>query len=492
MQRWHYRQIAVGFLVVIVIGFSLGSSGDFGFAESRAIQSVTTLETSDASLVPTVLQVFEGPDGGAPPDTEIAVSDRAIVTAVNHKLNVFNKQDGLEDIQILFTTFFPQAGVTGRDPYDPHIEYDAYNKKFLIVVGAKELPGTDGYIGLIVGRTAYPSNQSDWCATKVYLPSENIEIFVDYPGMSINPITDLVFLTANVYDTQGTADRVDDTALGARVIKMKLSDVYSCPSFIPYKITPPTRLPNTVCGNAECFAESLHPAQWLDGFTSPNSYLMSHYLSTTGQGTSLYLWNLENTYASDREILLDEVSYAYEKAPGIRQINGQTLLMVNSPLISHAYQKNDTIYAVHDVKHPTAANAAVVIHQRPLDLSVLGTSLIRSHPTRDYAFQAMMLDQANHVAVGFSQTDTADPTINNAIMLSGITNDRIMVQESLANQQAAGGAPRGGDYSDAFLDPNGIDMWFINAYTGPNRGWRTKIMRVSFFSTRVFLPWTTR
>jgi hypothetical protein len=463
---------------------------------SRSTQTGQTIDVSldqihQVDPRPALMSVFEGPDNpGSPPDTEIAVSTNTIVTAENHKFNVFDKADGTARLEIPFLHFFPTEDIQSRRPYDPHIEYDVTNKKFIIVVAAKDTASTDGYLGLIIGNSASPTNTTDWCAIRFDLPATDDILLIDYPGMSINPTNNLLVLTANTYNSQGTWSNLDDVALGARVIKVRLSDAYACQPIPGAWITPVTTVPGSNCGGTECLAESLHPAQWLNDFSAPNLYLISHHLPAGGIGDTIYIWDIENKFNSDRPLNTTLVGYTYQKSPGIRQIGGQTFAMNNSPFISHAYYKNQTLYATQDVKNPDANTSAVVLHTFPI--GAIGTSVTRKNSERDYAFQAVMLDRFNNIALGFSQTQFVDPTLNFAISLSGITNDILPIKEHEANLTNSSGMPRAGDYSDAYLDPNGIDIWMINSYGAANNRWRSKIFKVSFYPHRIFIPLITK
>jgi hypothetical protein len=481
------------FLILIlssVIVFSTHIATKKSSAEERVVDtnvvSADELEANYA-LRPEVITIFEGPSqGGSPPDTEIAVSSKAIVTAENHKLNVFNKRDGAQRLEITFDQFFPIEGPQDRSPLDPHIEYDATNKKFIIVVSAKFNAVSNGYLGLIIGKTDNPTATSDWCGIQFnQFVINGKTLFMDYPGISINPEKDLLVLTTNMYDMKGTVSRLDDVALGARVFKMRLSDAYKCLPIPGAIVTLETRIPGTNCGGIACLAESLHPAQWLDGFSSEKLYLVSHLLPEGGIGNELYIWDFDTDFGSQQGLGLRRVGYSYEKSPGIRQIGGQTFAMNNSPYISHAYFKNNTLYATQDVKNPDANNSAVVFHTIPL--VGVGTSVIRKNSNRDYAFQSVMLDKFNNIALGFSQTQFVDPKINFSISVSGLTSDILSVKENEANITNVSEPPRAGDYSDAYLDPNGYDIWIINSYGSAGNRWRSKILKVSFLP-RLFIP----
>jgi hypothetical protein len=266
--------------------------------------------------------------------------------------------------------------------------------------------------------------------------------------------------------------------------------VYACEPLPGIQVTPITNLPGTNCDGQPCLAESLNPAQWLNDFSSEKLYLISHHLPSGGVGTTLYIWDLVNNLDSTRGFETTFVAYTYQKSPGIRQIGGQTFSMNNSPFISHAYYKNQKLYATQDVKNPDANNSAVVFHTFPLGVN--GTSTIRKNNNRAYAFQSAMLDSFDNVALGFSQTQFVAPTLNYAISVSGITSDILVIKEHEANMTSPTGMPRAGDYSDAYLDPNGHDIWMINSYGSANNFWRTKIVRVSFLPQRLFIPLITK
>jgi hypothetical protein len=308
---------------------------------------------------------------------------------------------------------------------------------------------------------------------------------MDYPGLSINPEKDLLVLTANMYDTKGSVDERDYVALGARVFKMRLSDAYACEAIPGALVTFETRIPGTNCGGSPCLAESLHPAQWLDNYSSERLYLLSHLLPQGGIGNELYLWDLDTDFNTSGGLGLTRVAYTYEKSPGIRQIGGQTFAMNNSPYISHAYYKNNTIYATQDVKNPDAPNSAILYHRIPLIGG--GVSTIRKNPDRDYAFLSIMLDKYNNVALNFSQTQFVNPTTNFGISFSGL-GEITVIKENEANITKAGAPPRAGDYSDAYLDPNGYDIWMINSYGSAGNKWKSKIFKVSFYPSRLFIP----
>jgi hypothetical protein len=98
-----------------------------------------------------------------------------------------------------------------------------------------------------------------------------------------------------------------------------------------------------------------------------------------------------------------------------------------------------------------------------------------------------MLDKNNNIALGFNQTQFVDPKINFAISVSGLTNEITPIKESEANIADPDKPPRGGDYSDAYLDPDGYHIWMINSYGSANNFWKSKIIKLSFIP-RIFIP----
>jgi hypothetical protein len=68
-----------------------------------------------------------------------------------------------------------------------------------------------------------------------------------------------------------------------------------------------------------------------------------------------------------------------------------------------------------------------------------------------------------------------------------LTNEISVIKENDANITKASEPPRAGDYSDAYLDPNGHDIWMINSYGGINNHWRSKIFKIAF-PRKIFIP----
>jgi hypothetical protein len=443
---------------------------------SQKKENTINLEQSlPIGLMPKIDFSYDALTEGAPPDPNIAVSDRVVVITMNHRLAVYNKNNPGD---LLFTADF--AGLMNSEtlPFDARVTYDYVNKRFIIVTAVAKNEINKTYYGLLVSRHNNPTNILDWCRYKMYPATAKDKVtFIDSPGISVSPEKHTLFLSANLYNIPNPQNPDAKVAMGGIIDKVNLDQVYTCQGGFTFK-----EVSNRITPGLNKLAESFRPVEWAMGSTSDKAYFINHHIDDTSTSKT-YVWTMDNDYTIDNLPSVAVVNDSFKKSPGLRQIGGNTLPIITSPWYMQALYKEGMIWATHDVGSNNFPSSSVVLNK--IDTSTNTMISYYREDSSDYAYQSFMLDKQGHVAVILNHTDfNSTPSKSVSIFFSGLTGQKSEIKDS----DGITTDDESGDYSGSALDPNGTDLWFMHIYIDSNNKWRNRIIRLYFVTKPLYIP----
>lgn len=135
-------------------------------------RAVSPRADSASSLV---LQTFQGPVNGNPPDPAMAVGPTNVIATVNSTINIYDKKGTLLSSEpVAVFMFQPTANV-----WDTHVYYDNVSGHFFVVCATGD-QSTTGYIMLAVSTTS--DARGGW---HLYQLHESKNTWLDFPAPTV-------------------------------------------------------------------------------------------------------------------------------------------------------------------------------------------------------------------------------------------------------------------------------------------------------------------
>ncbi len=148
-----------------------------------------------------------------PPDTMGAVGPNHVVELLNTGYQVFNRSGGIVSPQVSLSAFWSVLGTAPGQPascpFDPHIIFDQYSNRFVVVDAANggSCDGT-GFAWVLVGISDSDDPTLGW---SLYAIQANVapdaSNWNDYPGLGVDPNN--VVATFNMFSGGGAFRHVD-------------------------------------------------------------------------------------------------------------------------------------------------------------------------------------------------------------------------------------------------------------------------------------------
>ena len=430
-----------------------------------------------------------------PPDPDLAVGPDHIIAVVNVSFKIYNKEGEVLRPATSFGTLF--AGVEqvfgaceGNGPFDPDVIYDESTGQFII--------GVDGDgIFYCIGITTDSDPMGNWnvyafFASDIDPTGSFLTEFFDFPHMGAG--SDAIFVGSNQFGFNGFA--------GGAVFAVSKDELLNGGPLNVLRANVPrfdgTPQPATNFGAAEGTLPS-----------SGANYIMTEVFD--GRVHSVYQWN--DPWGGGSLELLGDVNLA--DASGVPcdnfscfpvpvpQAGSDVLLAGNDWRGQETRYRNGSLWTTQTIScNPTGEGAVNCVRWAEIDPTnvelsastegVVQAGVFSSADGVHRWFPSIGVNACGQMAVGYSKSGenmfpsvalTGQRTEDRAGKVRGEV-DVIVGTEAYRSFQGLGAPNRWGDYSGMWVDPNGVDFWYIGEYAGPSdnpfTNWQNVIAKASF------------
>jgi hypothetical protein len=422
-----------------------------------------------------------GAFGTVPPDPIMAVGPNHLVAIVNNHYRVWDKSGTPLTSTITLSTFFQGVtGCVGTQIFDPYIDYDEANDRF--VMGAETIFASgDSY--LCVAATATNDPTGVWnrfgVLSDAMVPADHI----DYPHMGIG--LDAVYISGNMFVDGGGFSHI-------RLFALDKDDLYN-------------GTPLTVAEADMGFQFITAQPAKLHGFSSggwPAPGTPHHIITHNRSGTTrIWRWinpfsQAPTTYGTLSEINGGFPPLAPESGGGTQNDTGDTRYF-------DAEYRDGKLWATRNV----GCNFGGGLGESCVDWVVFDVSgpvpvLLDQQSggaygsTDDFRYYPdISVDRNNNIAIGY--TKSSNTTFTEVWVTGRESSDapstlqpEIQVRAGLGNYTdgagCGGACDRWGDYTGMTIDPAGCTFWYIGQFSdGGGGNWDTRIANFKFDSCSV-------
>lgn len=215
-------------------------------AVRRAVSAIEALESRRLMSVTNLIEGATSSEAGGfdPADPNGAVGPNHVVDAVNTEIQWFTKA-GVNQMSEPFNQFFAPLGTDSSTfMSDPHVIYDQYSQRFVVVMLTLKDPSltgdvtSDSHVLMAVSKDADPNDGWYYQDIHTKLNINGTDGWLDYPGLSVSP--DAIYLTGNMFPFSGFTSQTNPETeneagfLGSRLWIIPKTPLYTGgQSFVP-------------------------------------------------------------------------------------------------------------------------------------------------------------------------------------------------------------------------------------------------------------------
>ena len=408
-----------------------------------------------------------------PPDTMGAVGPNHVVTMLNDQVQIQNRAGTVTNSTNSILAWWAGAG-TQSQVFDPRIQYDPYNNRWIACIGADGPPfwvGTSGLL-LAVSQTSDPTGS--WYYQKISADPTNHVRWIDYPVLGFSK--DWIVVSVNIATNNGVHSAVEH----ARIYMFNktnalaggsLFTTYDVPSTNGVTIVPAVTYENTIStvyllgswNSAPTNSAGVSTAGYLRLWTITGAVNSPTVTATTGF-PSTGPWAFSSGVAN----FLPQASIGAKIDAGDARIK-------------NVVYRNGYLWATHTVFLPYANPTHSAIQWWQIDTSGSVAQVARiedANAVNSYAYPSIAVNRFNDMLVGYSSFSSNQyPSANYGYhaFTDGptVTEPTYKYKAGVGPYYKTGGAGdnRWGDYSATWVDPvNDGDFWTVQEYAEANVG----------------------
>lgn len=426
-----------------------------------------------------------------PPDTMGAVGPSHVFSMLNSGRTIYNKSGGLVSAQISLASFFSALGTgigqPARSPFDPRVEYDQYDNRWVAAcVGFANDGSATAWLLVAMSQTNNPTGAWNLYAIPIHV-GVHVGHWLDFPGLGLDYHN--VVITGNVF-VQGGGSVHADTYVISKASLMAGAG--------PLVLGVDYSLFHSPCGSGGLNGFSFQPCHTY-GQTSGNSvnYLMDQGWYDTGLPTLRFI-RVTTVNGIGAAATLDCMGdqnfvlvngYNFNRLDATQPGGCSAINTNDTRLRDRGVVRNGKIFFTHHVGNgapaatpsPPATRAevrwyevdpaAVVSPGLPNQQGAIG------HATLAYYFPSIAVSGSECVMLGFSASDASTfaggyYTARNAGDAPGTMQSvsTLKVGEDTYLKRFGGTRNRWGDYSATCIDPVDDSIWTIQEYARPEVG----------------------
>ncbi len=408
---------------------------------------------------PLMLHSFQGfndPGSYIPPDQYCAVGPTHVVGVDNGRFRIWDKQGNL--VKTINATAWFSTALTAASPFDPKIQYDHFNKRWIMVWLDQNNTTPRGYFLISVSQDSVPLGTWYNYAIKASLNgSVESNTWCDYEGVGFD--NQAVYITGRMFGyTSGfygcKLRIIGKTELYANTAgQLDWTDLWSVTDPNHTNITPDVIRPTVIYG-------------------TPNEY----YFFTGGPNSSntyVILYKLVNPLTSPTMTGVDIPVTGYNNAPNAQQLGGGNIAIETggAAFRNEPTYRNGYLWCVHSVGSPSGYS----------NIAYLKINTATNTPAEDASFGAdplyhfypsLAVDKDQNVTISFSRSSVNEYigamfTYRLATDPPNTLNASRFLQPGKANyvKDFGSGRNRWGDYTEVWVDPTDQNnFWTISQF----------------------------
>jgi len=411
-----------------------------------------------------------------PPDIHGAVGLARSMTVTNNNYRVYEKATGLPVSTVSIDTFWsPLAPHPTGSLFDPRVQYDPYNDRFIQYTLAGGISANNQLL-IAVSQTGDPNG----VYTYYELTVGSANLGADFPTVGFNK--NWLTIGLNLFGVGATPGTTQGNLIVVNYPAARAGTLSTFQQFV----TP---------DNVTFFGTGLCPADTYDPNEGTMYVVRNFNNNTTGR---LQMFRVTGTPSSASVSTVSDAinsgSFWNTGSEGNWLPQNNTSATVGAPAstlgiesgdarIQNVVYRNGSVWAVHKIGIPATSNTATVrVGVQWWQLTTAGGITQRGRvedPTatqanggKHYAWPAIAVNKNNDVMINFSEFEEDDYVDTAyAVRLSNdalnTTRDPVVYAEGLDNYASAdsNGRVRWGDYTMSVPDPsNDRDMWSVGEY----------------------------
>ncbi len=403
-----------------------------------------------------------------PPDPYIAVGPDYIMTTVNSKFAIWDKQGNL--IKTIKADSWYSSSLSDVSTFDPKILYDHFNQRWIMVWLDQDDNSQRGNFLLSVSDDSNPNGTwYNWVLPSTQNGNAGSSNWGDYEGVGFNK--DAIFITSNQFDFSGNFQYAKIRIIPKIQLYENTAD--SIYWFDLWDIRYPA--PNQ---KSKIF--SIRPSI---SYSDSSDYFLLH--APNGGGNFVTLFKITSAVDTPA-ITISNVSIAfYNSAPDADQLGGgkKPIDVGNSKLQFEPTYRDGYLWAVHSIQNPTASSYSCIDY---IKIDVNNNQTVENYRFGDnshwYYYPAIAIDKNGNVAMTYSRSSIDEYA--GCFYSTRLKNDPAGFSNSNTLQEGKGNyvvtfngdRNRWGDYSGIWLDPeNEQNIWMFAENAAATNTWGTWI-----------------
>jgi hypothetical protein len=432
---------------------------------------------------PLLLHSFQGfndPGNYIPPDQYCAVGPTHVMAVDNGRFRIWDKNGNF--VKSINTTSWFSTTLSAASPFDPKIQYDHFNKRWIMVW--LDQNNTRGYYLVSVSQDSIPlGNWYNWAIKSSLYGSTESGTWSDYEGVGFD--NQALYITGRQFGFTGgyfgnKLRIIGKTQLYANTAgALSWTDMWDIRDPNNLSVTPDVIRPTVIYG-------------------TPSEYYFMCGGPFNGNNTYVILYKLTNPLTSPVLIGADVPVTAYGPAPNAQQLGGgMSIEAGGSAIRNEPIYRNGFLWSVHSVASGTGYSNVSYLKINPATNAAVEDASFGADPYYHF-YTALAVDKDQNVLITYSRVSPNDYI--GAYFTSRLSTDppntlngsKVMqAGKSNYSKDFGSGRNRWGDYSQAWVDPaDQNNFWAISQYAESPvntwASWMANIRLVAFPGAKVY------
>lgn len=434
--------------------------------------NVINIESSESLLQnqdPLVLRNYLGlldPGNYIPPDQYIAVGPQHVMAVDNGRFRIWDKSGNV--LKTINADYWFSSALAGASAFDPKVEYDHFNKRWIMVwLDQNDPPNQRGYYLVSVSDDSIPIGVwYNWAISNTLNGSNESGLWSDYQGVGFD--NQALYITGRQFQFGGgyrycKIRAIDKTNLYANTAgQLTWKDIWDIRNPAVPSVAPDGIRPSVIYG------------------TPGEAYFMT---TPYGSGTYLLLYKLTNPTGSLSMTGVTVSVTAFNNPPNANQLGGQLIEAGGSRIRQEPVYRNGFIWVTHSVAFTGGYSGVNYVK-----INVSSNTAVEDYTIGSsghyFFYPAIGVDQDMNILLSFSRS--GDNEYAGAFYLSRRNSDPpgtftsvtpLQIGKAHYYKTFSSGRNRWGDYNGSWLDPSDpYNFWIITEYAEtPANTWACRV-----------------
>ena len=418
---------------------------------------------------PLILNNFTGfldPGNYIPPDQYIAVGPQHVMAVDNGRFRIWDKSGNL--LRTISADSWFSGTLTGASVFDPKVEYDHFNKRWIMVwLDQQDPPTQRGYFLISVSDDSIPlGTWYNWAISNTLNGSSESGLWSDYEGVGFD--NQALYITGRQFQFGGgfyycKIRAIDKSYLYANTAgQLNWKDIWDIRNPSVTSSRPDGIRPSIIYG------------------TPGEAYFMTIPYSSASY---LILYKLTNPTGSLSMTGVTVPVTAFSAPPNANQLGGQLIEGGSSTLRQEPLYRNGFLWVTHSVAFTGGYSGVNYVKINVSSNTAVEDYTIGSSGNY-FFYPAIGVDQDMNILLNFSRS--GDNEYAGAFYLSRRNSDPpgtftsvtpLQIGKAHYFKDFSSGRNRWGDYNGSWLDPSDpYNFWTITEYAEtPANTWACRV-----------------